>query len=1039
MLSVDALVRSIAVNGDARFGLFLGAGASVTSGVPTAADCVWQWKREIFLSKSPEVRPELLDISVPSTRARIQAWLDLQGGYPPLDDQSEYGFYIEKCYPIPNDRTQFFQRLTKDIKPHAGYKIACLLAQAGLLDAVWTTNFDRLMLKAASATDLVPIEVGLDSVGRIRPTSDGELLCVALHGDYRYDDIKNTPAELREQDAHLRKALIDYAKNRSLLVIGYSGRDESVVSALTEAFTSSGTGRLYWCGCGESEPNAVVHKLLNAAREAGRYACYINGNGFDDLMFRLSGHCLKGDALTAARQVAATSKSPTIVAPFAIDGRRPTGLIKSNAFRIRCPKEAFEISLSQAEQDPWGLINRLVGTRSIVAAPFKGKILALGDARDIEEAFRDVAHGALTRTPISDSELGMEHGVISSLIRRGLVRAVAAAAGLSTDGSKIVWDATSHEQRVVKGQRCVVHEAALLYLRRYGGQSYVVLKPTIRVLDMSGNAVDRAVEEEAKRNSLTRQYNYEFNEAANKWRGRLFGSPTCVFCFPPSTPTAFKYEVDRIPLLTEVCREDTRKAIVNVSSWRGAIAHKAVEIEEPKLVFASRTGHGVVMDTHPIRGIVKNRPFDYGLTEAGLAKQISIGVICPPQDANNLNGYLGGLDRLKQPNSKAEYLLPYPGFAQVFGLPLTIPIPNSDGWAACPEPRQDSSPMEVGQSIVRCVEALEASQTVNVIVVYVPARWEKWERKNGPDESYDLHDFVKAACVQKGIATQFLREATLEKPYQGEINWWLALALYAKSMRTPWVLESMDNNTAFVGLGFSIDKSAPRGAHVVIGCSHIYSADGQGLRYRVSRLEDPYVDRRGNPFMSRDDARRVGESIREQFLVSRGQLPRRVVLHKRTPFRSEEREGLLEGLSNVEVVDMLEISADPALRYVASAPIGGKLQADRFPVRRGTTQVLDSDTALVWVHGSSDGIQPAKRYYQGKSRIPAPLLVKRFNGTSSIQVLASEILGLSKMNWNTFDLYSHMPATIESSNAIARIGRILNRFIPASFDYRLFI
>jgi hypothetical protein len=43
------------------------------------------------------------------------------------------------------------------------------------------------------------------------------------------------------------------------------------------------------------------------------------------------------------------------------------------------------------------------------------------------------------------------------------------------------------------------------------------------------------------------------------------------------------------------------------------------------------------------------------------------------------------------------------------------------------------------------------------------------------------------------------------------------------------------------------------------------------------------------------------------------------------------------------------------------------------------------------------------------------------------------------VGWNTFDLYSKHPATIEPSNAIARIGVLLERFGPVSYDYRLFI
>lgn len=56
-----------------------------------------------------------------------------------------------------------------------------------------------------------------------------------------------------------------------------------------------------------------------------------------------------------------------------------------------------------------------------------------------------------------------------------------------------------------------------------------------------------------------------------------------------------------------------------------------------------------------------------------------------------------------------------------------------------------------------------------------------------------------------------------------------------------------------------------------------------------------------------------------------------------------------------------------------------------------------------------------------------------------LNLLVSEIMGLSKMNWNTFDLYTQLPATIESSGQIAKIGNLLGRFRDVSYDYRLFM
>jgi putative NADPH-quinone reductase len=65
--------------------------------------------------------------------------------------------------------------------------------------------------------------------------------------------------------------------------------------------------------------------------------------------------------------------------------------------------------------------------------------------------------------------------------------------------------------------------------------------------------------------------------------------------------------------------------------------------------------------------------------------------------------------------------------------------------------------------------------------------------------------------------------------------------------------------------------------------------------------------------------------------------------------------------------------------------------------------------------------------------------IRRYAGRTHLQRIAEEVLGLSKMSWNNFDLYIKLPATLQSSTEIARIGALLQRFGAASYDYRLFI
>lgn len=271
------------------------------------------------------------------------------------------------------------------------------------------------------------------------------------------------------------------------------------------------------------------------------------------------------------------------------------------------------------------------------------------------------------------------------------------------------------------------------------------------------------------------------------------------------------------------------------------------------------------------------------------------------------------------------------------------------------------------------------------------------------------------------------------------MRWWLGLALYAKGMRTPWRIETLDSDTAFVGIGYSIDRQRLEDGHILLGCSHLYSARGEGLQFRLGKIENP-IYRHKRPYMSLDDARRTGDTIRQLFFDAKLKLPTRVVIHKRTPFRREEQNGLMAGLEGVPNIEMLEINFEESLRYLASSMRDGKLTVDKFPVFRGTTVVQSDDTALLWVHGSAPSVvNPKFRYYQGKRRIPTPLVLRRYRGSSSIEQLSAEVLGLSKMNWNHFEYYSQLPATLLSASAIAKVGPYLSGFTSAPYDYRLLI
>jgi len=65
-----------------------------------------------------------------------------------------------------------------------------------------------------------------------------------LHGDFRYQSIKNLADDLLTQDKDLGKCLASAGNRFGLVVAGYSGRDESVMALIEEALAGPNTSRV---------------------------------------------------------------------------------------------------------------------------------------------------------------------------------------------------------------------------------------------------------------------------------------------------------------------------------------------------------------------------------------------------------------------------------------------------------------------------------------------------------------------------------------------------------------------------------------------------------------------------------------------------------------------------------------------------------------------------------------------------------------------------------------------------------------------------
>ena len=93
-------------------------------------------------------------------------------------------------------------------------------------------------------------------------------------------------------------------------------------------------------------------------------------------------------------------------------------------------------------------------------------------------------------------------------------------------------------------------------------------------------------------------------------------------------------------------------------------------------------------------------------------------------------------------------------------------------------------------------------------------------------------------------------------------------------------------------------------------------------------------------------------------------------------------------------------------------------QSGSYPPLRGTAVQLDETHALLYSHGSVDFYRAYPGLYA-----PRPLLVTVEQAASGVRPLLKELLGLTKMNWNSTQFVNSLPITLSASRTVGDILR----------------
>lgn len=1006
-IDVNTFVNSFKIKPDKSMSFLLGAGASVSSNIPSGGQMVWDFKRTLYCTAN-KIRTSLYgDLSKKNVQKEIQSYFDGKDGYPKLWSTEEYSFYFEKCYPSRSDREYYIRDKVRDIKPSLGYLCMGEMIINGKIDLVATTNFDNLVQAGAHSINpgfsLKTISSAVsNSVGFA--LNDGFPNIIKLHGDYLFDKLKNTTSELQNLEDKIADIWKSSIKENGLIVIGYAGNDNSVMSVLEDLIKKGAIKKgVYWCKTKDSKLSERAQKFMENACNDNEQSAVVEIEDFDDLMYSIY-VAMNLNNSNIDELWKANDKKQEIT--YNSIGRHTEIAITNALHAIQFPKKCYVFSLNIST---WKELRATIND-SCVAILHKGKVWALGSKNGILEAFADKITSNIEEMDIPIYMMKLENsdviGMFYEIIEKFLI-----SKDLIAYGKNKYFDRSS--RRLINDY--FVYDAIKISLSFVDHNVIMNLLPTVHVLKSDESQLDRFSYQSIVNNEISKLYNKQMDEKIDIWIKKLSNNRKLIFELGNAI---IEFNTQRIRF-----------------SGTGSI-DKCYLAKETELVFDYDNDGCVAVNQ--LKGLI-----NYGPLESYVNRSVRLAILSPRECAKDIWKHLNELNRHHATTLKQDkvFLPEYIGFHDVFKCGLDIP--NGDdtkrfmGYSLSEAIK--TSAQEFFNGICQYIHVMEREKhEFDVLVIYIPNQLSKMREFKNENVYFDLHDSLKIYCAGKGIITQIIEEKSVHtKNDMAKIMWGLSTAIYAKAIGKLWKPRTTRYDTAYIGLSYV--QSIKNDEKISIGCSQLFDSEGNGMELYLRPLKDPQIIQR-NPYMRSGDACRLMNNLKRIYDES---VPlhklNRIVIHKTTHFTKEEMEGITKGLAGVDNIELLQIQEFSAWRAI-------RFQNDTatpFPIQRGTVIPLDKDTFLIWTHGSVQHDQLAGKklnYYKNGRGIPVPLLVKRFMGKSSALELVNEILMLTKMNWNSGDgLYKILPVTLDFAKALSRVAKQDLVIYDRPYNFRYFM
>ncbi|MBB5327812.1 hypothetical protein [Tunturiibacter gelidoferens] len=187
----------------------------------------------------------------------------------------------------------------------------------------------------------------------------------------------------------------------------------------------------------------------------------------------------------------------------------------------------------------------------------------------------------------------------------------------------------------------------------------------------------------------------------------------------------------------------------------------------------------------------------------------------------------------------------------------------------------------------------------------------------------------------------------------------------------------------------------------------MFLTNGEGIVFRGAL--GPWFHADTKQFHLDDDAaKRLVTLVIDEYRRQHNEPPKELFIHAGSNFTDEEWKGFEGGAGTATKVIGVQISDafDDLKLY----------RMGKYPTVRGTALPLNSTTAFLW----TSGYVPRLDTYMGPET-PNPLLVRVQRGECRLETVLKDILGLTKINFNSCLFNDRLPVTIKFANDVGDV------------------